>query len=1226
MAAGASGDIDGDGALDIVIGQYHNDDSGIDAGAIYVINLHPCPRPIDGSPRVFAIPDGTGVEKCLPASTQNPPVTLPLYLGTAPNVSTAGTLCALEPNGGDGDELCAYDIRIQLSGDLTIDDFTPALPFEQQTNEAGGFYPAQELRVNWLDPSNPTDPTQSPFHVGDLVVNAPTTIGSIEVAAGSMAVGASAQAIAIPRDRISVPEPGQLSLLGAGILGLLVLVRRRARTGLLGLMLYSALGFAGLGASEATALQQSVAYSAQIGSGLPGMPRGTGQPFWYDETVFVDAVVVGDVDNNGVEDLAASSFATASCQCRRIHILFMDKKGTRIEVMGSQAVTGEAFGGGDLLGVSMAAVGDLNDDGVPDLAVSAAAAGSVGEGELRIIYLDRLGNAISVVTIDDTDLSATLEAGDRFGLGIAPLGDIDGDGIDDLVAGAWGDDDLGSDAGAVYVLLLDANEQVTHDFKITTLGTGNAGSPTLAANDHFGFAVTGVGDLDGNGTVDIAVGADGDDNGDPNSERGAVWILFLDYDPVGPTLNVLGHTKIGLNVGGFTASSPFNGDPFMRFGSDLRWLRSASERGGELAVYAHRAGATNYPGTYLLTLGPDGFVRRDYAINGFTAPTIGFSVNATSSDFGRATVVLPDWNGDETPDLMITESWGFGRGYILYMLDSDHDGLDDNLDNCPFEHNPAQTDADGDGIGDLCDNCVDDANTDQLDGDANGVGDICEPVQLQLQPTGTSGAPSWDFRIACGAYDVTELHVGIVPPSGVGLLTADFGPGCTSTDCSSATGLGASVSALSSNVLGPQLASPQRGDALYVNLHGAAATSGKLCNAGDPPTVLASMVSGPVSGGQLTAAALTSEGVGAPGYGFALASDSMGAIPIQDIQLKLVPPVPAVDIELGPAVNTGTCSGGSNPGAACADDSSCTGGTCSLGTRWEVCITSNEQFHRASFGLIAPAGTTTNEMRWVGCDTAPGTNAERACVGGGGYDNLVYSADSFTVGPTSAPPNTLLPDTLYVVAEGNAFAGIGVDRRLNSPGLKSCIGAVELDASPDLEPALTLDGVNDIPDWLDLEVGPIVTRPLQKPGDPNPFPVDEVQLIGEFDPADDLDGDSVQDLADNCPFIANAAQLNRGSFLNADDESDAWGDACQCADATGDGAVLDPDDLQEIRDYLSGQITNPVLAADIAARCSVAGTTECNMRDLVVLQVAIDNASPEVENRCDAALSPATHP
>jgi MYXO-CTERM domain-containing protein len=53
--------------------------------------------------------------------------------------------------------------------------------------------------------------------------------------------------------------------------------------------------------------------------------------------------------------------------------------------------------------------------------------------------------------------------------------------------------------------------------------------------------------------------------------------------------------------------------------------------------------------------------------------------------------------------------------------DSDHDGIDDSLDNCPFVANPDQADGDGDGVGDVCDNCALVANVDQK---ANSCGDV----------------------------------------------------------------------------------------------------------------------------------------------------------------------------------------------------------------------------------------------------------------------------------------------------------------------------------------------------------------------------------------------------------------------------------------------------------------------------------------------------------------------
>lgn len=58
--------------------------------------------------------------------------------------------------------------------------------------------------------------------------------------------------------------------------------------------------------------------------------------------------------------------------------------------------------------------------------------------------------------------------------------------------------------------------------------------------------------------------------------------------------------------------------------------------------------------------------------------------------------------------------------------DSDGDGIDNTLDNCPYIANASQIDSDGDGVGDMCDNCINDANADQADADGDYIGDVCD--------------------------------------------------------------------------------------------------------------------------------------------------------------------------------------------------------------------------------------------------------------------------------------------------------------------------------------------------------------------------------------------------------------------------------------------------------------------------------------------------------------------
>ena len=106
------------------------------------------------------------------------------------------------------------------------------------------------------------------------------------------------------------------------------------------------------------------------------------------------------------------------------------------------------------------------------------------------------------------------------------LGDLDGDGTPDLAVGARRDDDGGTNRGAVWILFMKSDGTVKAHQKISDTQGGFTG--VLDDSDNFGMAVAGMGDLDGDGTPELAVGVD-NDNGSPvgGTDRGAVWILFM---------------------------------------------------------------------------------------------------------------------------------------------------------------------------------------------------------------------------------------------------------------------------------------------------------------------------------------------------------------------------------------------------------------------------------------------------------------------------------------------------------------------------------------------------------------------------------------------------------------------------------------------------------------------------------------------------------------------------
>jgi hypothetical protein len=135
------------------------------------------------------------------------------------------------------------------------------------------------------------------------------------------------------------------------------------------------------------------------------------------------------------------------------------------------------------------------------------------------------GTVIDYQKISDTqgNFAGILDDYDIFGASASSLGDLNADGVTDLAVGAHGDDDGGTLRGAVWVLFLNTDGTVKSHQKISDTQGNFTG--ILDDSDCFGVSAFSLGDLNGDGVTDIAVGALYDDDGGP--DRGAVWILFL---------------------------------------------------------------------------------------------------------------------------------------------------------------------------------------------------------------------------------------------------------------------------------------------------------------------------------------------------------------------------------------------------------------------------------------------------------------------------------------------------------------------------------------------------------------------------------------------------------------------------------------------------------------------------------------------------------------------------
>jgi hypothetical protein len=255
---------------------------------------------------------------------------------------------------------------------------------------------------------------------------------------------------------------------------------------------------------------------------------------------------LGDIDGDGVGDLAVGApfDDDRGTDYGALWILFLHSDGT---VKAEQKLTGIGTPGVEnLIGYSLGGLGDLDGDGIGELAVGApnSMAGGVNAGALWILFLDSSGNARAQQKIGagQGGFGGALPNSGQFGSSVAAVGDLDGDGIEDLAVGSMADPDGGFRVGAVWILFLDANGTVKTQQKICNSAGGLVGH--LDIWEEFGCSVAGLGDLDEDGVADLAVGARQDN--DAGDERGAVWILFLHADGT-----VKAEQKINELVGGF---------------------------------------------------------------------------------------------------------------------------------------------------------------------------------------------------------------------------------------------------------------------------------------------------------------------------------------------------------------------------------------------------------------------------------------------------------------------------------------------------------------------------------------------------------------------------------------------------------------------------------------------------------------------------------------------------
>ncbi len=311
----------------------------------------------------------------------------------------------------------------------------------------------------------------------------------------------------------------------------------------------------------------------------------------------VSALAVGDLDEDGGLDLVNTSFTMDEIAWRKG---FLKLEAHPLLAMKLRRPN-------ERLGASLLAVDDLDGDGFADL-VTGSREVDLGKGRLRA-WSSATGQEIWIV--DGTT------PGDQLGQTLAVAGDVDGDGVSDIVAGM---PESGSSRGRV-----DLRSGATGALLATDVGA--------VTGDHFGMALAGRGDWDGDGVFDFLVGAPLHDLFGLNS----------------------GYVRVYSGQTGTVLATLFGFAPHGEFGRALAFIPDRTGDGLDevLVVLKNSSGV----GVVSILEGGSG------------APLTTLSPGQAGPDFGVALAVDRDVNGDGVAEILVGDPSANGGDGSVWLFD-----------------------------------------------------------------------------------------------------------------------------------------------------------------------------------------------------------------------------------------------------------------------------------------------------------------------------------------------------------------------------------------------------------------------------------------------------------------------------------------------------------------------------------------------------------------------------
>jgi len=381
---------------------------------------------------------------------------------------------------------------------------------------------------------------------------------------------------------------------------------------------------------------------------------------------------IGDLNKDGLGDLVVAS-RNAAGNTGRVYVVFGKTTGGEVSLANLTEdeagfeITGEAAG--DLAGTAVSAVGDVNGDGTPDILLGAPGAAIKGKssGTSYVVFgkPDSAPVFLESVALGQGGFSIEGEATQHFsGRSVKGAGDVNGDGLADMIIGAYGAEPNGVLSGRAYVVFGRGPGKPT---QLTAIGLGTGAGFVMngeAELDFAGSAVAGAGDVNGDGLDDLIVGAYGSDiTGDTS---GRAYVVFGKSSATPVELSA-----IASGLGGFAIDGEF---PFDQAGAAVGGAGDVNGDGlADLVIGAPLADANSDD------------TGRSYVVFGKASPAAvqlaevtlgmgGFAIDGQQvRDYsGFAVDAAGDVNGDGLDDVIIgayganPSGDASGRSYVVF--------------------------------------------------------------------------------------------------------------------------------------------------------------------------------------------------------------------------------------------------------------------------------------------------------------------------------------------------------------------------------------------------------------------------------------------------------------------------------------------------------------------------------------------------------------------------------